>query len=135
MVTITGENFSNNAIDNAVMIGDALCLVQSSQPQEIICEIEPREITEDFVTEIGTVSVFLKLGETAACQPSSACEFTFNEPSATVTGFTTVYDQSLSMEHVVIVEGSGFGNTASPYDRMTVDGVEMTLLSLTDTEA
>ena len=39
------------------------------------------------------------------------------------------------MEHVVIVEGNGFGNVASPHDRMTVDGVAMTLLSLTDTEA
>jgi hypothetical protein len=48
MVTITGENFSNDPLDNAVMIGDALCLVKSSKPKEIICEIEPREITEDF---------------------------------------------------------------------------------------
>jgi hypothetical protein len=32
VVTISGENFSNNYLDNAVMIGDALCLVQSSSP-------------------------------------------------------------------------------------------------------
>jgi hypothetical protein len=43
VVTITGENFSSNPIDNPVMIGDAFCIVKSSSPNEIICEIEARQ--------------------------------------------------------------------------------------------
>jgi hypothetical protein len=93
LVTITGENFSNNALDNPVMIGPALCLVETSTPQEIVCRIEHRPYTEDFSTGYpleGPVSVFLKLGETAGCP--NGCTFTFDEPSATVTGFTDTYD-------------------------------------------
>jgi hypothetical protein len=48
MVTITGENFSTNPIDNPVMIGDSLCIIKSSKPQEIVCEIEARPSIEDF---------------------------------------------------------------------------------------
>jgi hypothetical protein len=92
LVTITGENFSEKTIDNPVMIGDALCIVKSSKPTEIICEIEERPITEDFskYPMEGQVSVFLALSETARCD--IPCVFKFEEPNATVTGFMTVYD-------------------------------------------
>ena len=143
MVTITGENFSENTIDNPVMIGDSLCIVKSSKPTEIVCEIEARPIPEDFSAYPleGQVSVFLALSETARCD--TTCVFTFEAPSATVTGFMTVYDQELyGMEQVVIVEGSGFLPStparmlaATQKDRLVIDGVEMKLISLSDTEA
>ena len=37
IVTITGENFSTNAQENPVMIGNTLCLISSSTPTEIVC--------------------------------------------------------------------------------------------------
>jgi hypothetical protein len=134
LVTITGENFSNDARDNAVMIGDALCLVETSAPQEIVCRIAHRTVTEDFslYPANAPVSVFLKLGETAKCP--SGCTFTFEEPAATVNSFMDTYD-SILMQSVVIVDGSGFGVSETGV-KMTVDGVAMTLLSpLTDDTA
>jgi hypothetical protein len=134
LVTITGENFSNDARDNAVMIGDALCLVETSAPQEIVCRIAHRTVTEDFslYPANAPVSVFLKLGETAKCP--SGCTFTFEEPAATVNSFMDTYDSTL-MQSVVIVDGSGFGVSETGV-KMTVDGVAMTLLSpLTDDTA
>jgi hypothetical protein len=85
-VTITGENFSDNALDNPVMIGDSDCLVQSTSATEIVCKIEHRDAVEDFsdYPKEGQVSVFLRLGETAACRTDS-CTFTFEEPKAEVT--------------------------------------------------
>jgi hypothetical protein len=137
LVTITGENFSNDARDNAVMIGDALCLVETSAPQQIVCRIAHRTVTGDFTLYPATapVSVFLKLGETAACP--SGCSFTYEAPAATVNSFMDTYDSTL-MQSVVVVDGSGFlANGASEAGvKMTVDGVAMTLLTpLTDTEA
>jgi hypothetical protein len=135
LVTITGENFSNDARDNAVMIGDALCLVETSAPQQIVCRIEHRTVTDDFSLYPATapVSVFLKLGETAQCP--SGCTFDFEEPAATVNSFMDTYDSTL-MQPVVVVEGSGFLGASETGVKMTVDGVAMTLLSpLTDDTA
>ena len=42
LVTITGVNFSDNPLDNPVMIGDALCLVEKCKATTIICRIEKR---------------------------------------------------------------------------------------------
>ena len=135
LVTITGENFSNDASDNAVMIGDALCLVETSAPQQIVCRIAHRTVTDDFSTLYpanAPVSVFLRLGETAKCP--SGCTFTFEEPAGTVDSFMDTYDSTL-MKSVVTVEGSGFGVSETGV-KMTVDGVAMTLLSpLTDSTA
>jgi hypothetical protein len=85
-VTITGENFSDNALDNPVWIGDSDCLVQSTSATEIVCKIEHRDAITDFsdYPKEGPVSVFLRLGETAACGTDS-CTFTFEEPKAEVT--------------------------------------------------
>jgi hypothetical protein len=92
-VTITGENFSDDALDNPVMIGDSDCLVQSTSATKIVCKIEHRDAITDFsdYPKEGQVSVFLKLAETAACRTDS-CKFTFEEPKAEVTSITQEYD-------------------------------------------
>ena len=58
----------------------------------------------------GPVSVFLKVAETATCTVDP-CTFTYNEPSAEITGFITpLFDDDL-LEWVVKVEGTGFGTS------------------------
>jgi hypothetical protein len=42
IVTITGENFSEVATDNPVLIGDSECLVYESSPTQIKCQVERR---------------------------------------------------------------------------------------------
>ena len=90
-MTITGANFSDVKLDNAVTIGDAGCLVQSASSTEIVCKSLPRPDITDFSPETVAVSVFLKLSETATCA-ADACTFTFEEPSAEVTGLSVAYD-------------------------------------------
>lgn len=41
LVTITGENFSNEPLDNPVKIGDDFCYVITSSPTEITCRTDP----------------------------------------------------------------------------------------------
>lgn len=40
LVTITGENFSNDPLDNPVKIGDHYCFVQTTSPTEITCRTD-----------------------------------------------------------------------------------------------
>jgi hypothetical protein len=39
-VTITGENFSNDPLDNPVKIGDHYCYVETSSPTQITCKTD-----------------------------------------------------------------------------------------------
>lgn len=40
LVTITGENFSNEPLDNPVKIGDNYCYVITSSPTQITCRTD-----------------------------------------------------------------------------------------------
>ena len=126
VVTISGENFSNNPMDNPVMIGDSLCLVESSSASEIVCRIEIRD-EASVVPEDGTVSVFLKLGETAKCLDNT-CKFVFKEPSGELTSFSASYDSSL-MNHIFTIQGAGLQNGPAT---LTIGGVDQVLLTAGD---
>jgi hypothetical protein len=135
IVTITGENFSEHLLDNQVLIGDALCIVQTASTTQIVCQIERREVITDFSLNYpadAPVSVFLKVAETAACT-AVPCTFKYVEPSAEVTTFTRAYEEA-ELEYVVTVEGSGFG-TSTVGARMFIDNVQTETLSVEDTTA
>jgi len=57
IVTITGTNFSDEPLDNPVLIGNSICYVQSTSATSIECKIEAREAAVDeygaFVDEEG----------------------------------------------------------------------------------
>jgi hypothetical protein len=90
LVTITGVNFSDDKLDNSVIIGDSACLIESASSTEIVCEIEKREPCQDCTDgEDAQVSVMLKLAETAkACD---TCSFTYVEPTAKVDNLAVAY--------------------------------------------
>lgn len=59
LVTITGENFSNDPLDNPIKIGDSYCYVLTTSATEITCRQDfiEREVEEVLVIEIGRAHV------------------------------------------------------------------------------
>jgi hypothetical protein len=76
-ITITGENFSNDPLDNPVKIGDNYCYVETSTATQITCKTDllPGEAPGD-----ETFIVFLKTSEEAVCGGSTGCSFTYVTP-------------------------------------------------------
>lgn len=62
MVTITGENFSDDLLDNPVKIGDDYCYVITSTPTQITCRTNQLIGKEE---ESDLLIVFLKTSEEA----------------------------------------------------------------------
>lgn len=74
LVTIDGENFSDEKLDNPVMIGMSLCIVEQTSKNQIVCRVEERGQSARESTE--QVSVLLKLGEIASCSTRNRdCSF------------------------------------------------------------
>ena len=63
LVTIDGENFSTDPLDNPVKVGKQYCLVETSTPTQIVC----RTMETGSVTEVpdAEVIVFLRTSEEA----------------------------------------------------------------------
>ena len=92
LITITGENFSDDIYDNPVKIGDSYCFVQTTSATEITCR-------QDFgVRDTGAalLLVFLKTSEEAACA-DDICSFIYDAPT------TTVYDIQSSFNETSFV--------------------------------
>lgn len=76
LLTITGENFSNDALDNPVKVGDHYCYVVTSTPTEITCRISITAGTTQ-TAETVEVIVFLKTSEEAVCATGTDCNFAY----------------------------------------------------------
>ena len=95
LVTIQGTNFGTVATDNPVQIstlgavGSIDCLVQTTSANEITCRVAPT-VKADGTT--GKMITFLKVSEEAVCTPNSTCTWTYNTPTATVTGAAAAWN-------------------------------------------
>ena len=92
LITITGENFSNEKLDNAVKIGQNYCNVITTSPSEITCK------TDFLYTQLPVeeeLIVFLKTSEEC-----NSVEFTFIEPSNVVSDITQTFNEELEVHQV-----------------------------------
>jgi hypothetical protein len=105
LVTITGENFSDDALDNPVKIGDDYCYVITSTPTEITCRTDLLT-SQEAGAEL--LLVFLKTSEEAFSEED--IEFTYITPTAEVTSLTTDFDMT-TLTHQVTVQGAGLDDT------------------------
>lgn len=107
LITISGENFSNDPLDNPVMIGNQYCYVQTSSPTEITCRT-------DLLTENGIgnqqVLVFLRTSEEAKTPDDEPINFTFATPLAELIDIEVTFDET-SFSHIVHVSGTGFDDS------------------------
>lgn len=99
MITIYGDNFSENKLDNNVRIGLYTdCLVLTSTDGQITCRTLERSADSDFNETQEDLIVLLKLSEEAKCLTNDLnCNFTWIEDSELPqsTGYTTDWDDSL----------------------------------------
>jgi hypothetical protein len=63
LITITGENFSTDPLDNPVKVGSDWCYVKTTSATQITCRIGERTATEASAAEL---IVFLRTSEEAA---------------------------------------------------------------------
>jgi len=100
LITIYGDNFSEDRYDNNVRIGLYTdCLVLSSTDGQITCRTLERSPDADFNEDQEELIVLLKLSEEAKCATvGSNCEFTWIEDSAlpAITSYTADWDSSLN---------------------------------------
>ena len=115
-ITITGENFSNDPLDNPVKIGGNYCYVMTSSPTQITCKTDLLH-GEAFGDE--QLLVFLKTSEEALCGGVTGCFFTYTTPLASVVDVTTEFDNT-TQSHIATVIGSGFDSSI----RLVLDGIE-----------
>jgi hypothetical protein len=127
LVTITGENFSNDPLDNPVKIGDNYCYVITTSTTQITCRTDL--LSANTVGD-QLVLVFLKTSEEAATPNDDDINFTYANPSAEVTDIQVEFD-STQFKHRVVVTGTGFDSSIE----LLVDGFQQTLESQTATTA
>jgi hypothetical protein len=84
-LTITGRNFSPEAAENLVFIGNQLntfCEIISFSETEIKCKTPPKPSSYE-INETQKIDVFIKVTEKASCHSSNGCSFiyeSFNGP-------------------------------------------------------
>jgi len=127
LVTITGENFSTDPLDNPVKIGNNYCYVITTNTTHITCRTDL--LTANTVGD-QLVIVFLKTSEEAATPNNDDIMFTYATPTAEVTDVQVEFD-STQFRHRVVVTGTGFDSTID----LWVDGFQQTLESQDGTTA
>jgi hypothetical protein len=85
LVTIEGENFSDNPLDNPVKIGADYCYVQTTSTTQITCRTD---MLSAQVAQDELVIVFLKTSEEAATPNDDDIFFTYIQPTTTVSDMT-----------------------------------------------
>lgn len=128
LITIEGVNFSDDALDNPVKVGDYWCFVQTSTPTEITCRV-----METYAEDISTVKVltFLRTSEEAVNLIDNT--FEFYEPLATITDLTNAFDTATNSQ-VITLTGTGFGTDISAIE-LIIDGVQQECLTADETTA
>lgn len=114
LVTITGENFSNEPLDNPVKIGDHYCYVITTSPTEITCRTD---MLHDQAAGEQIVLVFLKTSEEAGTLDGENILFNFQTPSTEISDFEVIFDDS-DLKHKIVLSGSGFDDTIE----LVIDG-------------
>lgn len=127
LVTITGENFSDVATDNPVMIGDQYCYVQTTSATQITCRTD---LLSGQAAQDELIIVFLRTSEEAHTPNGDDILFTYVTPTAEVTDIQVAFNDA-DFKHQVVVTGTGFDDTI----QLFVDGHEQTLVSQSPTEA
>jgi len=127
LVTITGENFSDEPLDNPVKIGDHYCYVQTTSTTQITCRTD---LLSDNAVGDQLVIVFLKTSEEAATPNDDDILFTYATPTAEVTDLQVEFD-SVNFRHRVVLTGTGFDGTLD----LWVDGFQQALESQDGTTA
>lgn len=118
LLTITGENFSDNPLDNPVKIGNEYCYVITTSPTEITCRTDL--LTDQSVGD-NIVIVFLKTSEEAATITGEDFLFTYESPSTEIVDLVVEFSD-VDFTHKVVVSGSNFDDTTQLY----IDGFEQT---------
>ena len=119
LITILGENFSHEPLDNPVMIGDEYCYVKTSSPTKITCRTDL--LVENKVGD-QTLLVFLKTSEEAATPNGEDIIFTYAYPTAELADLEVTFDAN-TFSHKVIVSGTGFDDST----QLFIDEVEQVL--------
>lgn len=100
-------NFSNEPLDNPVKVGDTYCLVKTSTPTQIVCQIDR---TGKLVTtpNIDTQTiVFLRTSEEAQVETGVSNVYQYRAPVATVTAMSNAYDTATNKQTITLT-GTGF---------------------------
>jgi hypothetical protein len=121
LVTITGENFSDDPLDNPVKIGANYCYVITTSPTEITCRTD---MLHDQNTGSEMVLVFLKTSEEAQTLSGEDIMFEYRTPSCEVTMYEVIFDDA-DFKHKIVLSGSGFDDTTE----LVIDGYQQTLQS------
>lgn len=125
LITITGENFSNEPLDNPVKIGSNYCYVITSSPTEITCRTD---LLLNQAAQDELLLVFLKTSEEA--YSASEIYFTYQAPVATVTDIQASYN-SLTNKHQVVVTGTDLDASVELF----IDGIAQEFVSYDSTSA
>ena len=128
MVTIDGVNFSDDAYDNPVKVGNNWCLVQTTSVDQITCRV-----METGAEESSTALVLTFLGTSEEAENLVDNTFEFMTPVAEITAMTNAFDDSTNTE-VITLEGTGFGTDTSAIE-VYIDDVAQTVLTAADTSA
>lgn len=91
LITVTGENFSDDPLDNPIKIGDNYCYVITTSTTEITCRTDL--LTTNAAGE-QLVVVFLKTSEEAATPNNEDILFNFVAPITEVTDVQVEFDES-----------------------------------------
>jgi hypothetical protein len=103
LITITGENFSTDPLDNPVRVGTDWCYVQTTSASQITCRIAERSTAT--AASAAELIVFLRTSEEAATDVART--FNFEAPVGNITSMTNVFDEA-EMAHIFHVTGTGF---------------------------
>ena len=131
LLTITGNHFSTVITDNPVKIGKKYCYVVTTADTEITCRMA------DLTTQAEGAElllVFARTTEEMICDltddndpDETDCSFTFEQPTATVTGISSNFDAATNSIHVTI-SGTDLASSTSEV-QLEIDGFSQTAVS------
>ena len=129
LLTIDGVNFSDDALDNPIKVGDHWCYVKETSATQIKCRIAETG-TSDLVTS--QVLVFLRTSEEA--QSDVDRTFDFIDPVRSITDITNSFDAATNA-HIFTVTGTSLptGDTAAV--SLYIDDVMQETVSVTANQA
>jgi len=133
IVTITGENFSEDPLNNPVTMNLEFAQIISSSETQIVARLPATEAFQHLESNPETVVVGLKTSEEAQCggleeMSENYCKFTFTDAETGVLDSVTIADSADGESLEISFVGTNFGLSAQVY----LDGAEQEILSATD---
>jgi len=128
LITITGENFSDDPLDNPVQIDGKDCAIESSSSTEIKCRTPAPSSSSD---STHSVLVFLKATEEAVC--SGTCDFTYTSSKTPALSSQTISFDYPNQLYKIKLDGSNFDGTTSTVS-LSIDGVAQSIDSVSSTQ-